>query len=112
VTNVGDDAATTRVSLSRGELLHLKSFAENVDCDPDDVAWWDRLTNKLERAIARIDGTVPRVHRTPILEAKPDLRRAHCRACGWEGQIPKTQPCPSCGQKVNPLLWGFTGVKA
>jgi hypothetical protein len=97
------DDATTRVTLSRGELLQLKSFAENVDSV--DVTWWDQLTNKLERAIARIDGTEPRLRQTPVLDTKPDLCRAICRACGWEGQIPKTQPCPKCEQKVNPLLF-------
>jgi hypothetical protein len=50
------DAATTRVTLSRGELLHLRSWAESVDCDPNDARWWDHLVDKLERAIARIDG--------------------------------------------------------
>jgi hypothetical protein len=99
------DDVTTRVALSRGELLQIKGWTENVDCDPADVLWWDRLTNKLERAISRIDGTEPRVHRTPVLDATPDLIRALCRACDWEGRISKTQPCPKCGQKVNPLLF-------
>ena len=98
------DEATTRVTLSRGELLHLKSFAENVD-DPDTVAWWDHLTNKLERAIARIDGTAARVHQTPTAAWTPDPQRANCRQCGWEGSLPRTSPCPACGQKVNPILF-------
>lgn len=54
--DLSHDDATTRVTLSRGELLHLKSWAESVDCDPDDAAWWDHLVDKLERAITRIDG--------------------------------------------------------
>jgi len=99
------DNDTTRVTLSRDELLHLKSFAENVDCDPSDVAWWDHLTNKLEQAISRIDGTEPRRHKTPAIHCKPDLQRAICRHCNWEGTLTRSSPCPSCGQKLNPLLF-------
>lgn len=106
MTPTDNDEATARVTLSRGELLHLKNFAENVDCDPDTVAWWDRLTNKLERAIARIDGTEARVHRTRVSRVwKPDQRAALCRNCGWEGTVTKTSPCPTCGQKVNPIFF-------
>ena len=98
-----DDRPTARVTLTRGELLHLKSFAESVDAE--DVIWWDRLTNKLERALARVEGRLPRVYRTPLAKWNPDLLRAQCRACGWEGKVTKTQPCPGCGQKMNPFLF-------
>lgn len=72
-----DDDASTRVSLTRGELLHLKSFAENVDpgCNEAAIDWWDHLTNKLERAVARIDGGEPRLTKTPREAWTPDLPR-------------------------------------
>jgi hypothetical protein len=92
---------TARVALTRRELLFIKSFIENVDPGTET----NRLLDKLEGAIARIDGTpVPR-RSTAALDSAADQRRALCRACGWDGTLTKTSPCPTCGQKVNPLLF-------
>lgn len=99
-------AVTTRVELTRDELVLIKSFIENVD----QGAWIDRLTDKLERAIARIEGWKVTPRRENIdLDSPADERRALCRSCGWNGTLTKTSPCPTCGQKVNPLL--FDGRK-
>jgi hypothetical protein len=100
--------ATTRIALSRRELLLIRSFVENVDQD----AWNDRLMDKLERAIARIDGTEPPPLRSVAepVASPPDQCRAICRVCGWHGTLTKASPCPTCGQKVNPLL--FDGKEA
>ena len=98
--------ATARVALTRRELLFIKSFIENVDPGTET----DRLLDKLESAIARLDGTrVPRRGVDGALPSEPDQRRALCRSCGWDGTLTKTGPCPTCGQKVNPLL--FDGRK-
>jgi hypothetical protein len=100
-----NDDQTTRVSLTRRELLHLHDFAENVD-DIDNAAFWDALTTKLDRAIARIDGAdKPAPRHTRIVETKPDQRPAECRECGWKGTLTKTAPCPTCGVKCNPFLF-------
>ncbi len=97
---------TTRVTLTRRELLFVKSFIENVNPGAET----DRLLDKLEGAIARIDGTeAPRRKPNAVLPSEPDQRRALCRNCGWDGTLTKTSPCPTCGQKVNPLL--FAGRK-
>ena len=98
----GPSDMTTRVTLTRRELRFIKSFIENVNPGTET----DRLLDKLEGAIARIDGTVV-ARRKPdaILPSDPDQRRALCRNCGWNGTLTKTTPCPTCGQKVNPLLF-------
>lgn len=94
--------ATTRVELTHDELVLIKSFIENID----QGAWIDRLTDKLERAIARIGGhRIPAQRKVVALDSPADERRALCRACGWNGTVTKTRPCPTCGQKVNPLIY-------
>jgi predicted Zn-ribbon and HTH transcriptional regulator len=99
-------AKITRVTFTRRELLFIKSFIENVAPGTET----DRLLDKLEIAIARIDGTkIGRRKANGILLSEPDQCRARCRACGWNGTLTKTAPCPACGQKVNPLL--FNGRK-
>lgn len=92
---------TARVALTRRELLFIKSFIENVDPGTET----DRLLDKLEGAIARLDGTPVPQRSTAVLDSAADQRRALCRACGWDGTLTKTSPCPTCGQKVNPLLF-------
>jgi hypothetical protein len=94
-----------RLTLTRRELILIKSFIENVD----QGTWIDQLTDKLERAIARIDEQKIPPRRKVPLDWRPDERRALCLACGWEGTLTKTNPCPTCRQKVNPLL--FDGRK-
>lgn len=91
---------SARVTLSRRELLFLTSFVENVD----QSTWSDHLLVKLEHAIARIDGKKPGLGPKAV-EWIPDQRRALCRACGWTGTVSKATPCPTCGRKVNPLLF-------
>lgn len=95
---------TTRVSLTRAELLHLADFAASVD-DIDNDAFWEHLTNKLESAISRIDGTEFKPTKRTVQPGEADQCPAKCRACGWEGTLTKTGPCPTCGAKVNPLLF-------
>lgn len=93
---------TTRVELTHDELRLIKSFIDNVD----PRGWIDRLMDKLERAIARIEGRKVTARRKIVsLKSPADERRALCRACGWDGTLTKTSPCPTCGQKVNPLLY-------
>ncbi len=98
---MSDRDKIARVPLSRRELLFIISFVENVD----QSAWSDRLLAKLEHAIARIDGTKVPHRQTEAASWIPDQRRALCRACGWDGMLTKASPCPTCGQKVNPLLF-------
>jgi hypothetical protein len=91
-----------RVALTRQELTFIKSFIENVE----QRAWTDRLLDKLEDAIARLDGKpIPRRSPRTALSCEADQRRALCHACGWNGLLTKTSPCPTCGQKVNPLIF-------
>ncbi len=92
--------ATTRVTLSRSELRLLTSFVENMDLD----TWSGRLLDKLENAIARIDGTVPQTRSAPT-DSRPDPQPARCRECGWQGTLTKTSPCPGCGKKLNPIFF-------
>jgi hypothetical protein len=93
--------ASTRVTLFRSELRLLTSFVENMDLD----TWSGRLLTKLENAIARLDGTAPTPRCTKVLDSKPDPQPARCRACGWQGTLTRTSPCPGCGQKLNPIFF-------
>ena len=103
------DAHTTVVTLSRGELMHLKSWAESVDVGTDgDVAFWDRLVAKLENAIARIDRPRAKPRRSKPYEA--DDQPAVCRRCGWKGPLKRTSPCPGCGVKLNPIFYQSKGA--
>jgi hypothetical protein len=102
-----DDNDSTRVTLNRFELLHLKDFAASVDPgrDEEDLKQWDRLTQKLENALARLDNRDARNMTTKIIDWKPDQCAAECAGCGWKGTVTKTSPCPACGARVDPTLF-------